>query len=400
MTRNPLGLSTWVAASLFTCTAALFAAGEFYLQMRSTAIASPGSWTAYHAQRGWVLKPGRYSYLDSQSLKRVELSINDLGLRNAPLAREPGEGVERITVLGDSFVFGAPLGNDNTITGQLQHLLGNRFEVVNVSVPDYGTGQEFRLIEELQAKNYQLGRKLFLVFQADDIQDNLGLDTVTLEPAPWRPTFSIDSTGQVRQSVPRLPDARRGSVFERSLLMGFLTGQLEAALSRPALFGVAQTLGPVLGRPVTPALIAGWYGPQWEHMWLATEQLLERAVGEVRTMPAPPEIYIAFVPAPLQVREDLRRTAEAGAERDPRYATFLADPDRPQRVLGSLARRIDVRFVDLTPPLRLALSRSQNGLGRDGRFSAAGYGVAAKTIYQQAVADARATTRVALSSRR
>jgi hypothetical protein len=128
----------------------------------------------YDERRGWALRPGRYSYFDAQAVRRVEVAIDKIGLRNVPFARESERGVERITVLGDSFVFGTPLNDGQTITARLQARAGSSFEVLNVAVPGYGTGQQYRLIEELQAKGYRLGGKLVLAFFTNDLQDNLG----------------------------------------------------------------------------------------------------------------------------------------------------------------------------------------------------------------------------------
>src|SRR2546421_2829214 len=97
--------------------------------------------------RGWTLKPGHYSYFNFQALRRVDVVINELGLRNRPLSHEPRQGIERVTIVGDSFVFGPSVNEAETITAQLQTLAGNSFEVVNVSVPGYGTGQEYRSLE-------------------------------------------------------------------------------------------------------------------------------------------------------------------------------------------------------------------------------------------------------------
>lgn len=398
MHKNFLANAALVVASLFFSGALLFAAGEIYLQRQYGSVppGPPAEWNTYDMRRGWALKPGRYSYFNVQAFRRVDLVINELGLRNAPLSRKPGPGVERVTVLGDSFVFGAPLNDGETITDQLQALAGSSFEVVNVSVPNYGTGQQLRFVEELQAKGYRLGRKLVLVFFTNDIQDNLGLQYSTLERNPWQPIFSVDASGNLQQTVPPRPrntdDGGSRSLLGRSLFIPFLRYYLEVVVvSYPALLGIADAVGVTPRLPRTPGIVAGWHGPHWETMWRVTEGVLEHLVGTIRALPDAPEVFIAFAPSPFQVHESFRRIIEAGADRDARYASFLSDPDRPQRVLQALARRLDVPFIDMTPALRRAAAgtpaRSLMYFPREGHLNEAGCAVAARVIYEQAIQE-------------
>src|SRR5438874_8545891 len=118
------------------------------------------------------------------------------------------------------------------------------------------------------------------------------------------------------------------------------------------------------GLPRTPGIVAGWYGAQWGAHWAVTAGVLEYLVKALRAMPEAPELYIAYVPSPFQVHESFKLTIVAGASSDARYASFLSDPDRPQRVLQALARRLDVHFIDLTPALRQAGVRSMKCTSR------------------------------------
>jgi hypothetical protein len=382
-----------VVASLLLWSALLFAAGEIYLQTQYGSLppGPPVEWNVYDARRGWTLKPGHYSYFNVQALRGVDVVINELGLRNGPLSREPEPGVERVTVLGDSFVFAPSLNNAETITYQLQGLAGSSFEVVNVSAPGYGTGQEYRFLEDLQAKGYRLGRKLVIMFFTNDVLDNLGLDYSTLERRPWQPIFSVDASGNLQQTVPRpfkvdrAGGVRRG-LLARSLFLPFLRYHIEVLLvSRPSILNVLEAVGITPGLPRTPGIVAAWYGPQWETMWRVTEGVLEHMVRTIRAMHDAPELFIAFVPSPFQVHESFRRTIEAGAASDARYASFLSDSDRPQRTLRSLARRLDVPFIDLTPEVRQAAAHSLMYFPREGHFNQAGCAIAAKVIYEQVI---------------
>jgi hypothetical protein len=250
----------------------LWAAGESLLRWRYGVLPTRVDMT-YDERVGWKLRPGRYAYFDFRAVRRVNIAINQLGLRSPPLAREPRPGVARIALLGDSFIFGAPLDESATISARLQALAGSSYEILNVGVPGYGTGQEYLLLEELRGKGYHLGSKLVLAFFTNDLEDNLGLSYSTLARDPAKPVFSVDAAGDLRHSPAEPPRIRRKSEswVDRSLFLQFFRYQIEALLaSHPRVYSAVEAMGIVPSLPRTPGIISGWYGPQWEEMWKVT----------------------------------------------------------------------------------------------------------------------------------
>jgi hypothetical protein len=391
--RNILSNASLVVASTLLAVVLLCGAGEVLLRLKYGALPTQVDMRVYDEQRGWALRPGRYAYFDVKALRRVDVTINELGLRNAPLAPEPGPGVERITLLGDSFIFGVPVDEGATISARLQALAGSGYEIVNVGIPGYGTGQQYLLLEELRSRGYRLGSKVVLAFFTNDLQDNLGLDYSTLARYAPQPAFSVDSAGNLRHTEARRPPAgsadTRVSWFDRSLFLQFVRYQAEVlAVSHPWVLACAEAIGVAPRLPRTPGIIAGWYGVQWQDMWRVSENVIEHAIKSLRRTPDAPELYLAFVPSPFQVHESFKRTVAAGADSDARYASFLSDPDRPQRMLEALARRLEVPFIDLTAPMRQAAEQSLLYFPREGHFNELGSAIAAQVIYERAVQKA------------
>jgi hypothetical protein len=384
-----------VLVSTILTLLAIWAAGELILRLQYGALPvhQPREMRAYDERLGWVLRPGRYEYFDVRAVRRVSVAINELGLRGAPIAPRPAGGVERVTVLGDSFIFGAAVGADATITARLQALAGSSHEIMSVGVPGYGTGQQYLLLEDLRAKGYDLGRKLVLAFFTNDLQDNLGIEDSSLRRFPQQPAFSVDAAGRLQHSAAEAPRPRttrkRDSWLERSLFLQFFRYQMEVLLvSHPRLYGAVQALGIAPRLPRTPGIIAGWYDAQWEARWRASDALLEHVITQLRATQNPPEIFLAFLPSPFQVHEVFRRSIAAEAERDARYASFLAEPDRPQRVLQSLARRLDVAFIDLTPAMRREAQDSPVYFLREGHFNERGCAIAAQVLFERVIEKA------------
>ena len=166
----------------------VFIFGEAYFRLTIQAD-RPGpshEFKVYHPTRGWALRPGAYSYFDFRAFRDVKIRINEFGLRNQQISLSLPANKQRVTVLGDSFVFAAALNDGEHLTDQLQELAENRWEVVNASVEGYGTGQQILLLKELLEHGYTMGNHIILAFFTNDILDNVGLGYEG-KPSPSKP---------------------------------------------------------------------------------------------------------------------------------------------------------------------------------------------------------------------
>lgn len=74
---------------------------------------------------------------------------NSWGFRDVEHDPLKKEGVTRIALVGDSFVFGVPIEDDERIFPRLlQKKLGERYELISVAFPGANTAQEIRLLAQ------------------------------------------------------------------------------------------------------------------------------------------------------------------------------------------------------------------------------------------------------------
>jgi len=101
---------------------------------------SPASYLVYDAELGWAIRPGS---LSANGLYRANAS----GLRSdREYSPEPGEGVLRIALFGDSFVHGDGVALEAGMAPLVEAALGQRgvrAEVMNFGVPGYGIDQAY-----------------------------------------------------------------------------------------------------------------------------------------------------------------------------------------------------------------------------------------------------------------
>lgn len=119
----------------------------------------------YDAELGWFpIKNDERYYAAS---KKIFVKHNSEGFRD----HEHGiKEKNRIVFLGDSFVWGYDVEQEERFTEKLQKLIPG-WEVINLGICGYGTDQEYLLIKKYF--DFYKPDIVFLVFSSGDIQDNL-----------------------------------------------------------------------------------------------------------------------------------------------------------------------------------------------------------------------------------
>ena len=315
-----------------------------------------GKFARYHSALGWAGIPGAegtFEWLDC----RHHVRQNRHGWRGP--AREPGSPrAARLAVLGDSFVWGFGVEDDEIFTQVLEEGSPTPAEVVNMGVSGYGTDQEL-LAWRAAGREWRPERVLLAVTTYTDLYDNvfperygypkpffllgpggsLALENV---PVPPRPGAWADGPVAVRYSSGRLV----GGLAARSAVVSLV---LEAASRRPSLRRALEA------HDVVPPRLGGhdWerdlYRQPLDRRHEAAWSLLLALVRELRreVESGGASLSVLLVPSVVQVYPDLwTEFAAAGPG--------ALDPDLPNRILGGSLRREGIAVVDPLPALREA----------------------------------------------
>lgn len=361
--NNYLANTLLVLVSILLTVALALSAIEIYLrsQFGMGETHNLHDMVVFHEERGWELKPGIYRHFDLGAMTSSNITINSPGIRGKAVQPKASPERERVTLVGDSFMFAMAMDEGGTIADRVQTALGNHYEIVNLGVPGYGTGQEILFLQDMRNKGYDLGSRVILVFFTNDIQDNLGLDYGTLTRLTYKPAISVGSDGRLVIEKAIKPIGRKNSIDpekNRYLFDDFLKNRAELIAARfPFL---VKTLGAVTGGvslPRDPGIITGWYTEGWEARWQVTSDLIEYMANMVKTQ-AGLEFDIVFIPSPFQVEPVFKEIVASKTLHDPTYKMFLEDIDRPQRMLMGLCEKRKIHCVDATEKLREA-SRNQ-----------------------------------------
>ncbi|HEY6085440.1 MAG TPA: GDSL-type esterase/lipase family protein [Nitrospira sp.] len=241
------------------------------------------------------------------------VKINEEGFRDLPHANEKPAGVVRVLGLGDSFMFGWGVPEDETFLKQLERRLDARIdrsvESINAGVPGWGLNQYY----------------LFL--------KRRGLQ--------WSPDIVVlayfvdDLSGPIQESIPPATQYGRGLQFKGS------------ALHYSRLFNFMKSLSHLVREKNRPARVGYLHDldvrrAEWSHR--VNYLMTETAASETQT-------YSVMLIDHLQRTQKIVRSANAGLVL--MYVPDISQLHHPEaqlinRILSKSCRNLSIPFVDMT----------------------------------------------------
>jgi len=170
----------------------------------------------YDALLGWFPRESSRGFYEGSV--RIRVAHNRRGFRDD---EHPPSDRPKIAFVGDSFVWGYDVEAEDRFTDRLRPLLPG-WEVVNLGVSGYGTGQELLLLQRC-FDDYR-PKIVFLVYQQHDDVDNGNNQLFGY----YRPYFEIENGRPVLRGVP-VPKSLR--YYQAEYRREFASSYLLRALS-------------------------------------------------------------------------------------------------------------------------------------------------------------------------
>jgi hypothetical protein len=268
-----------------------------------------------------------------------------------------------VYVLGDSFVWGFGVGQNDVLTDRMATLLPGR-RVHNLGLIGAGTVEEYTLFQQYAHDRLRPGDVVVVAFYGNDFGDNVGRYTTNRLHAAVQ-------DGEIRPVYPEPPppfSQLKSGLKDASCLFNLLTYCLDR-------YRQSGTEGKMPDR-------ASRSGPLPEALRAAADDgspevavtrfflgEFQRACGEKKAL-----LLVAYIPGQAELGED-----EAGATED------LSPPEQQlfRQAFQRCTRALGIRTIDLLPPM-LAAKRSGRfdrlTFRHDFHWAPSGHTVAAETI--------------------
>jgi len=398
LATNALLLSLSLIASL--------AAGEVALRLVHPSARQPflfrqyleserGKFCSYDPQLGWMGKPAAdasFHYLDCQHQVRQ----NRYGFRGADYGFDR-TGKRRLVVLGDSYVWGFGVENDQIFTSVLERESDPPIEVVNLGVSGYGNDQELLLWRSL-GNRFRPDEVLLVLCPYTDLWENMS-------PVAYgypKPIFLFSKDGYRIGNYP-VPESRPGAwqagqtdsdaaameLAQRPVLARLAT---RSALVSSTIIALARLEGPrrLLERrrviPVRDHAIS-WEplvhldppSPQAAARWDTLFNLLDLIQEDVQSSGA--ALKVLIVPSVIQVYPELW---ERFVRENPPPEGAQWNRDAPNQRIAAYCRQKGIPVVDPLATLRTA---AQTNLflyfGWNSHWTAAGHRLVAVDLLRE-----------------
>lgn len=286
----------------------------------------------YEPRLGWQFVPNGRSRVRIPDGHETLVVINEHGMRDGSYAFERPPGVERVAVVGDSFLVGLGVEPADLLTARLAGRLRPGTEVMNFGVNGYGPIQELLLVAD-RVRLFRPDLVVLLLYLGNDLED---LDGSSFRTGYQRPLGRIVD-GQL--VIDRWPDPPRP-------LDRFLFGlwrvrlyelSMQAARGAPAWLGGGETRSS---------------GPTPEQLALlrATLDAMARRAAEFGS-----DLLVVTAPTAAEVETLAGGSADqtAGASVAAAVRDFAADKGLTFLDLSpELARRAALGFTDYFPAYR------------------------------------------------
>jgi len=344
----------------------------------------------YDPEAGWRCYPNldaRYSLPGSFN---VRVRCNSRGLRDSDKGYTKPPGTRRILVLGDSFMWGYGVENNEMFSTVLQGLVPGS-ETINFGVNGYSTVQEFVRLET-EGLRYEPDVTA-LVFVWNDLEDNFD------DKQGGRPVAVIQDNNTLR--ITNRPVKRRWKSpvqqWFRHHSHLFRFGEYNLELLKYKLKGRQRAGALIPGIPAPGVAFAAdskqpknrikfsisdiYAGPNREIdlAWNAMRLLLSK-IKQLATRDGG-RLVVVYAASLESVNRRVFKRVIREAGHDPRSSAF--NWNRPSGRLKKLCKALDIPYVNLNPVFRRHLKKGPLFLKKNPHWSASGHRLAAQTVAER-----------------
>jgi len=323
------------------------------------------------------------------------VKMNSHGFRDRERSYEKGKDVFRIVVLGDSMIEALQVPLEQTFIDVFERMLNSesdkRFEVINLGVSGFGTGQEY-LTLKYYGLNYQPDLIILAFFLFNDIRNNsLTLDSkysgrsINDRSIP----YFVLNNGEIEELSFRIGKRKIIKTFLARLFPNiyYLIGDSVRAPWLVNLLwemGLTDSVNSFKKKDISKSyyLYAEKYTPDWENAWAVTKALILKMAKELEMNKI--RLLVVVISSEVEFRPDMW---DKTLDEDPSMRLLEFDLKKPERILSSFLEANGIDYLLLRPGFEKYTKETGKDLHfhyvYDNHWNANGNAVAAQLVYSK-----------------
>jgi hypothetical protein len=363
----------------------IFALFECWARYRSLA----PDFIQYHEQCGSILRPNAEGVWKKEGFAHIK--INSKGLRDYEYPFEKPDNTVRILILGDSFTTALQVELEQTFHKILEKLLNShddfpkKFEVINVSQPNYGTAEEYLRLN-YDGLKYEPDLVILAFYNGNDFRNN----SPELDSAV-RPFFILKN-GQLH-----LDDSYRLENQHKYAFIGYNHPLRRASRylsthshfyrfvrTRLSLLSIQMQKKDNRGgkKAYQVPLDYQIFSPQVDHRWENAIEVTKSLVLEIKRTSHLHGAYFTMFSIPMgtQVHDESRKRLQ---DEYPELKSWKFE--RPERILKDFCQKNNIEFLPLLSQFRQTAERTGVPLYFDyeGHFTVEGHRLLADILFKE-----------------
>ena len=323
------------------------------------------------------------------------VKMSSHGFRDRERSYEKGKDVFRIVVLGDSMIEALQVPLEQTFIDVFERMLNSesdkRFEVINLGVSGFGTGQEY-LTLKYYGLNYQPDLIILAFFLFNDIRNNsLTLDSkysgrsINDRSIP----YFVLNNGEIEELSFRIGKRKIIKTFLARLFPNiyYLIGDSVRAPWLVNLLwemGLTDSVNSFKKKDISLSyyLYAEKYTPDWENAWAVTKALILKMAKELEMNKI--RLLVVVISSEVEFRPDMW---DKTLDEDPSMRLLEFDLKKPERILSSFLEANGIDYLLLQPGFEKYTKETGKDLHfhyvYDNHWNANGNAVAAQLVYSK-----------------
>lgn len=200
------------------------------------------------------------------------VEVNSHGWPDVEHSFTKPKGINRVLILGDSFVENTQVPLENRFFRKLQTKLGPKYEVIAIGRGNTGTAQQYLILEQYVLK-YQPDIVIQMFLEANDVKNNSPL----LQKDPYLPYFELDGNGTLVE-IPHFKRSERKLARIKEAFKKFRVVELLLSIRHNLLERKSAKDNEY---PIDYHVYDLTYSDEYKEAWWVTERLLVESKRKV-----------------------------------------------------------------------------------------------------------------------